>query len=138
MMGLTWSRIGVVVVLVIAVAAVVQLKEQHRASSPSQPAAPVTNKAAAVPRLLDLGSTSCIPCKMMAPILEDLRKSYAGRLQVDFVDVWKDAQAAEKYGVRSIPTQIFFDAKGKELYRHTGFWSRDDILARFRDLGINL
>ena len=90
-----------------------------------------------IPRLLDLGSVSCIPCKKMAPILEELKKEYEGRLQVDFIDVWlkENVEAAKKYGIKLIPTQIFFDASGKELWRHEGFLSREDILAKWKSLG---
>ena len=65
-------------------------------------------------------------------------KEYAGRLQIEFIDVWKDTSAAEKHGVQAIPTQIFYDAGGKEFFRHTGFYSKDQILAAFRDKGISL
>jgi thioredoxin 1 len=88
-----------------------------------------------LPKLLDLGATQCIPCKMMAPILEELKKEYAGRMEVEFIDVWKNEDAGKPYGVRSIPTQIFYDANGKELFRHTGFFSKEDILAKWKELG---
>jgi len=91
-----------------------------------------------LPRLVDLGSDSCIPCKMMAPILEALRAEYRGRLDVVFIDVWKDPEAADRYGVRMIPTQIFYDAEGTELYRHEGFFGREDILGKWRELGVEL
>ena len=93
---------------------------------------------ARLPRLVDLGADKCIPCKMMAPILEDLKKEYAGKLQVDFIDVWKDPKAGEQYGIRVIPTQIFYDVDGKEISRHQGFMSKADILATFRKAEIHL
>jgi thioredoxin 1 len=92
----------------------------------------------ALPRLVDLGSDSCIPCKMMMPVLDDLRKEYAGRLSVEFYDVRKDPSQAAKYGIRVIPTQIFFDAAGKELFRHEGFFGKDDILATWKACGVDL
>jgi thioredoxin 1 len=91
-----------------------------------------------LPRLLDLGSDKCIPCKQMAPILEELKKDLAGKLTVEFIDVVKDKDAAKKYGVETIPTQIFYDASGKELQRHTGFFSREEILAKWKELGVDL
>jgi thioredoxin 1 len=97
-----------------------------------------TVAAASLPRLLDLGSTSCIPCRMMAPILEQLKKEQAGRLQVDFIDVWVDRAAGQKYGIRAIPCQILFDAAGKEVWRHEGFLTKDDILAKCKELGFAL
>ena len=90
------------------------------------------------PALVDVGAKQCIPCKMMAPILEELKAEYAGRLRVDFIDVQIDPDTATKLGVRGIPTQIFYDASGKELYRHMGYISKEDILAAFKKLGINI
>jgi thioredoxin 1 len=91
--------------------------------------------AAEIPRLIDLGADKCVPCKMMAPILEEMRETFEGKLDVVFVDVWKDPEAGRQYGVQVIPTQIFFDEDGNELFRHQGFFSREDILAKWRALG---
>ena len=105
---------------------------------------PVSSVEAAVvtdaklPRLLDLGADKCVPCKMMAPILADLKNQYAGRMTVEFIDIWKDPDAGEKHAVEMIPTQIFFDAEGKELFRHTGFLAKEDILAKWKELGVPL
>jgi len=88
-----------------------------------------------LPRLVDLGADKCIPCKMMAPILEELSAEYKDKLQVDFIDVWKNPQEGPKYKIRVIPTQIFFDADGKELFRHEGFFSKKDILAKWKKFG---
>ncbi len=104
------------------------------ATSPStQPEA-----TAAIPKLLDLGADKCIPCKMMKPILDGLREEYSGRMDVEFVDVWKDPAAAEKHAISVIPTQIFFGADGKELRRHEGFISKEEILATWTELGVKL
>ena len=91
-----------------------------------------------LPRLLDLGAGKCIPCKMMAPILEELKKEYAGRMEVEFIDVWKNPDAGKQYGVQMIPTQIFYAADGKELFRHAGFFGKADILAKWKELGVNM
>jgi thioredoxin 1 len=91
-----------------------------------------------LPRLVDLGADKCIPCKLMAPILDELRKEYAGRFEVIVVEVWKNPDAIERYGIRGIPTQIFYDASGKELFRHVGFLSKQDILAKWKKLGITI
>jgi thioredoxin 1 len=91
-----------------------------------------------LPRLLDLGATTCIPCKLMAPILEELREEYRGRMEVTFIDVRKDPEAARQHKIQVIPTQIFYDASGTELSRHTGFISKEDILATWEKLGIRL
>lgn len=97
-----------------------------------------TTPVAALPRLLDLGADRCVPCKMMAPILEELKTDYDGIMTVDFIDVWKFPAAAEPYGIKVIPTQIFFDDDGIELFRHEGFFGREDILAKWRELGVDL
>jgi len=115
-----------------AISAVYAVKSE----STAKPNAKTTAKK--LPKLLDLGATKCIPCKMMAPILEELAKEYKGQLEVEFIDVWKNPDAAEKYKIRSIPTQIFFDAAGKEFFRHIGFFSKEDILKTFEKHGIKL
>ena len=91
-----------------------------------------------LPVLVDYWAEWCGPCKMIAPVLDEIAREYAGRLKVEFIDVWKDAKAGEQYGVKAIPTQIFYDAEGKEIFRHTGFYSKDDILKAFRDNGVAL
>lgn len=91
-----------------------------------------------LPKLVDLGAGKCIPCKKMAPILEELKKEFAGRLEVVFIDVWVNPDAAKPYRIKLIPTQIFFDAAGKELFRHEGFFSREDILGKWKELGVDL
>jgi thioredoxin 1 len=90
-----------------------------------------------IPRLVDLGADKCIPCKAMAPILVELRAEYAGRMQVDFIDVWKDPAAGDPYRIYAIPTQIFYDGSGKELTRHEGFISKADILATWKRHGFD-
>lgn len=91
-----------------------------------------------LPRLVDLGADKCIPCKMMAPVLKELAAEYKGKLEMVFIDVWKNPQEGPKYKIRVIPTQIFFDASGKELFRHEGFFSKEDILAKWKKLGFDL
>jgi thioredoxin 1 len=92
----------------------------------------------ALPRLVDLGAGKCIPCKQMKPILAELTKEYAGQFEVVFIDVWENRGAGEPYGLRMIPTQIFFAADGKELARHEGFMAKKDILAKWREVGVVL
>jgi thioredoxin 1 len=94
--------------------------------------------AKSIPLMVDVGAKKCIPCKMMAPILEELKQEYEGIFRVEFVDVWENPGAGEKYGIRGIPTQIFYDASGKEFYRHMGYFSKQQILDTFRKHGIVL
>lgn len=86
--------------------------------------------------MIDLGADRCIPCKMMAPILQKVKKDYEGRAYIHFYDVWKDRTPAERYRIRVIPTQIFFDQDGKEVFRHEGFMSEADIVAKLKSLGV--
>lgn len=91
-----------------------------------------------LPRLVDLGADKCIPCKMMASVLSELTEEYNGQLQVEFIDVWKHPDRGEPYGIRVIPTQIFYDAAGKERFRHEGYMPKKEILAKWKELGVQL
>jgi thioredoxin 1 len=93
--------------------------------------------AAKLPKLIDLGAGKCIPCKMMKPILDDLKANYADHFVTQFIDVWENPDAGKPYGIEMIPTQIFFDAEGKELFRHTGFFGKEDILGKWKELGVD-
>jgi len=129
-------KIVVVAALILSVAAVVHIKRQD---SPTDTAQGVVAPATlGLPRLVDLGADKCIPCKMMAPVLEELKEQYKGSLNVVFIDVWKDPNAGTEYGIKLIPTQILYDAGGKELFRHEGFFSKEDILAKFKEFGVDL
>ena len=145
-------NIVIIALLVVAVGAVIVLKQKkplpqmvqntnlnvsstaeiERTEAPSV----TIEQAKGLPRLVDLGADKCIPCKMMAPLLVELRSEYEGTLKVEFIDVWKNPDEAPKYGIKLIPTQIFFDASGKELFRHEGFYSKEDILAKWKELGV--
>jgi len=86
--------------------------------------------------MLDLGADSCIPCKMMAPILTKMEKQYDGKAAIIFIDVWKHRDQAKRFGVRAIPTQIFFDKEGKEIYRHMGFMGESAIVEQLKKMGV--
>lgn len=94
-----------------------------------------TEKKTALPKLVDLGAKKCIPCKMMAPILDELKAEYKGKMDVVFIDVWQQPDEGKKYSIRMIPTQIFYASDGKELFRHQGFFSKEDILATWKKYG---
>jgi thioredoxin 1 len=143
-----WKLI-IVVILACTVFAVLVLKNKEKQQTKSvsvtapviQPVAAETNVPAELkklPKLIDLGADKCVPCKMMAPVLEQLAAEYKGKLDVTFYDVWKNSSYADKYGVEIIPTQIFFDPNEKELFRHQGFFSKDEILAKWKELGFEI
>jgi thioredoxin len=102
--------------------------------SPTQPAGVVPVKGMVT--MVDLGADACVPCKMMAPIIEKLEKTYRGKAAIVFIDVWKDKSPAKRFGIRAIPTQIFFDKEGKEVYRHTGFMGEADIVGQLKKMGV--
>ncbi len=96
--------------------------------SPAKPAV-----MAKLPRLVDLGAEKCVACKKMAPILEELREEYKGRLEVTFINVLKEPIAKMLYAIRVIPTQILFDKDGNELWRHEGYIAKEDLIALFAE-----
>ncbi len=150
------GKIVIVVALAAAIALVITLKRRTTKQRSKQPSAVETatqlpsvtvgpnsvlakpQLKKALPRLVDVGAKKCIPCKLMAPILEELKTEYAEIFDVEFIDVWENPEAGKGYGVRLIPTQIFYDSVGKELFRHEGFFSKEDILAKWKELGVEL
>ncbi|MFO7595328.1 MAG: thioredoxin domain-containing protein [Desulfocurvibacter africanus] len=86
--------------------------------------------------MVDLGAKSCIPCKMMEPILAELEKEYEGRAAIVFIDVYKHHEQVERFDLRAIPTQIFFDKNGREVKRHMGFMDKASIEAELAKLGV--
>lgn len=107
------------------------------AELPSASDAEVTRAlASGRPTLVDLGSGACPSCKQMAPVLDELADAYHGKANVLFIDVRKDNAAAKRFGIQMIPTQIFFDAKGKEVSRHIGFMDRSDLVKGLQAAGL--
>ena len=90
-----------------------------------------------MPTMVDPGANECIPCKMMVPAMENVEKKYKGKAAIIFIDVWKDKAPAKRFGIRAIPTQIFFDQEGKEIYRHEGFMSEAEIDRIFKKMGVS-
>lgn len=139
----TRARILIVAALTVTVVAAVALKRNKPAADAGSTAQPATTAAttpavnAKLPKLIDLGAGKCIPCKMMKPILDELKRDYADRFTTEFIDVWENPDAGKQYGIEVIPTQIFYDATGKELFRHVGFFGKEDILAKWKEFGVN-
>jgi len=86
--------------------------------------------------MIDLGAKKCIPCKMMAPIMVKMEKAYEGKADIVFIDVWENRQPAQRFKVRAIPTQIFFNAQGEEVYRHVGFLDEKSIIDQMTKMGV--
>jgi thioredoxin 1 len=93
-------------------------------------------RASGKPSLVDFGSKGCRPCDMLAPILETLKKKYDGKANVVFISVREEQILASRYGIQSIPVQIFFDASGKEISRHTGFWPQEELEKKLAEMGV--
>ena len=86
--------------------------------------------------MLELGSVGCIPCEQMKPVMERLKTNYKGQLEVFFVDVRKDHDTAQRFGVYVIPTQVFLDRNGKEFHRHIGYYGYEEIAPVLKKAGI--
>ena len=82
---------------------------------------------------IELGADKCIPCKAMQPIMREIAKEYKGIIQVVFYDIWKTPDLGKKYGIKLIPTQVFMDKDGKEVFRHVGFFAKEDIIKALKE-----
>jgi len=78
---------------------------------------------------IELGADRCIPCKAMQPVMREIAREYRGTIQVVFYDVWKNPEYAKDYGIQLIPTQVFIDKTGQEIFRHVGFYAKDEIVS---------
>jgi thioredoxin 1 len=88
------------------------------------------------PTLVEFGATGCVPCDMMQPVLENLRKKYQDRLNIVFIHVGEEQILGARYGITSIPVQAFFDLSGKEFFRHTGFFAQVEVEKRLVEMGV--
>jgi thiol-disulfide isomerase/thioredoxin len=89
------------------------------------------------PTLVEFGATGCVPCDMMQPVLENLRKKYQDRLNIVFIHVGEEQLLGARYGITSIPVQAFFDRLGKEVFRHTGFFAQVEVEKQLAEMGVN-
>lgn len=112
------------------------LEEQRKRAGIKPPAEQAGSNALIT--FLELGSVNCVPCRMMQPVMKEIDSIYAGKVKVVFVDVMtaEGKPAIKQYGIQAIPTQIFLDAQGNELARHTGFYPKDSIVALLTAKGI--
>jgi thioredoxin 1 len=86
--------------------------------------------------MLELGSVGCIPCEQMKPVMQKLRDTYKGKLEVLFIDVREDHKTGSQFGVHMIPTQVFLDKNGKEFHRHIGFYAYEEIAPVLKKTGL--
>ena len=129
--------IGIATFLIVGCSDQAQERTKAEAVSSASQGDAESQQAAKLPMLVDLGKGTCIPCKKMKPILEELTREYEGRAIVKVIDLGYEPQAARQYRVRLIPTQIFYDAEGNEVYRHQGFMDKKSIEMKFAEMGVN-
>lgn len=148
-----WKAAGVVLLVAVAVG-IIASKTGRDASSAQGPAPtgrPAQAQSAVLPAadnpldralatghpvVADFGRGMCIPCKMMKPILDDLKEDYAGRAEILIIEIDEFPAVTQRVGIRAIPTQIFYDGQGKEVFRHQGFMPREDIAAKLAEMGV--
>lgn len=146
--SIPWLKVGIVLLILVSIIAVYLFKNLVTSNQSAQDGLKNSSSmqnsqgtAKALPKLVDLGSNSCIPCKQMAPILAELKKDYSGVVDVEVVDVYKEEEKTRVYNrkhtIRVIPTQILFDANGKEVWSNEGFIAKENIIKAFNEkLGI--
>lgn len=153
-MNQTW-KVVIVVFLIISVISVISIKRKDSAVGANEsPVAfsleqvggeqvpaeykPEQLTGKGIPTLIDLGADTCIPCKLMAPILEELKEELQGKVMVHFLNLDDYPSLAREYGITLMPTQIFYEASGRELFRHVGFYSKEQILEKWSEFGVDL
>jgi len=138
--------LGILLMLVIVFLSIQCGKNKNKEKSSSSPIPQTKTEeikkdegekvAGNLPMLIDLGKGTCKPCIMMKPILEELQKEYQGKAIVQIIDLRFEPEKAREYKITLIPTQIFFDTKGNEVYRHIGFMDKESIKRKFLEMGI--
>lgn len=131
-----WSVVSAVLLLAAAAVLEAQVAKSPTAAG-STAGAPATTAPQALPRMVDVGKTWCIPCKKMVAVLQEAEKRYKGKAVVEFVDLEKDPDAADRFKVQMIPTQIFYTAEGKEFERHVGYLPIEDVEKVFTKMGVS-
>lgn len=144
----------ILLVVLVAVIAVSALKAgtKHRPATPSaaSPTKPATRGAGPLPgsalpgclkngrpTMADFGKEWCVPCKAMVPVLQAAAEDYAGKVNIVFVNLEDDSELGLVHKIATMPTQIFFDAKGKEVSRHIGYLDNAGISAELAKAGLD-
>lgn len=127
------TKIIIIIVLILSVIGIWGYKTYVVKKIPNQT---TENIEKGKPTLIDLSSSTCIPCKEMVPVLAQVKKMYDGKAVVKIIDVYDNSEAANKYEIRVVPTQIFLDKDGNIVFRHEGFFSKEEIVKTFKDMGV--
>jgi thioredoxin 1 len=91
--------------------------------------------ASGKPVIVDFGANSCVPCRQMRPVLKELGSQYGEKAKVLIIDIYKNEDLAREHKIQLIPTLVFFDGKGKEVFRHVGAWDKESIAAKLKEIG---
>jgi len=132
-----------ILVIVMAAGVLGMGSTERQIQSPATPE-PSTNTAEELkkalsngkPVLVDFGSNRCIPCRQIRPILKEISQEFSGKAYVLIIDVYKYQALSQEYRIQLIPTLIFFDAKGKEVFRHMGVWDKASIIRKLKEAGV--
>jgi thioredoxin 1 len=88
------------------------------------------------PALVDFGANSCLPCRQLRPVLKEIAKEHTGKANILVIDVYKYQNLAREYKIQLIPTLVFFDVKGKEVFRNVGILEKEKIVAKLKEIGM--
>lgn len=131
-------KILITALVILIAAGIIVYKNSHTVSSEKAANYKELTAPSKLPRMIEIGSTTCVPCQMMEEVLEKLRNNYCDKIEVHFVDVEKDGQTPADFKIKMIPTQVFLDTQGKEFFRHEGYYPLPEIVAMLKGHGVNL
>jgi thioredoxin 1 len=131
--------LALLVVLMISIVVVAALLAPNLApkESSTEERLPKNVAQSRLPKLLDFGAGTCIPCKKMAPILQELSEEYKGRVIIKIIEVHEEKELTRANGIQMIPTQIFFDSQNQRVFRHQGFMDKEQIKKVFENMGVS-
>lgn len=133
---MTTKSIVIAVVITVGVVAVpLYLKSTRAPSSAGGEAQDVAQAGQGLPRFVALGTTTCAPCKVMLNVMAELKQNYPGAFIIQFVNVKEHPEKAQRHGISIIPAQIFYGPDRRELYRHTGVFRTNEVIAKWAELG---
>lgn len=132
----------VAAVVVVGLVVAIPLFLKSRRGGAGEDAAPAAARTSVqpgpLPRFVDVGTTTCVPCRVMLGVMDELREKYPDSMVVQFVDIAVEPEEAARYQVRAIPSQVFYAPDGRELYRHVGVIRADDVVAKWAELGYEI
>jgi thioredoxin 1 len=128
----TLNRFLLITVALLLGAGITPAQKNDKQAAKAEPAPLIT--------FVELGSVKCVPCRMMQPVMKNIETKYGSQVKVVFFDIWKDDQKkyAQDYDIRVIPTQVFLDKSGKEVFRHEGFFPESEIDALLAKHGLKV